>query len=218
MMQWGQHSRMWRAVAGLSSAIQLTLWQEPFRDFSWRRNPEVWDLRTPQGIGERGRQLGRSRHAKIKCSLRSESSYGVGIVNLILSINITCRYRHSKFLPSDDSCQHRTWERVQAARENESSGNAWENRTRWRGIWRQEPVSPRISGTLEAIDVTPSRIVFLLMLSMLVGMKDSSVKLLINDLAACQDKKILLLSTDMEFVKKSTHPDFQAKSFHRKSA
>ena len=27
------------------------------------------------------------------------------------------------------------------------------------------------------------------MLSMLVGMKDSSVKLLINDLAACQDKK-----------------------------
>ena len=118
-----------------------------------------------------------------------KSSYGVGIVNLIISINITCRYRNSKFLPSDDSCQHRTWERVQAARENESSGNAWENRTRWRGRWRQEPVSPRISGTLEAIDVTPSRIVFLLMLSMLVGMKDSSVKLLINDLAACQDKK-----------------------------
>ena len=38
----------------------------------------------------------------------SKSSYGVGIVNLILSINIACRYRHSKFLPSDDSCQHRT--------------------------------------------------------------------------------------------------------------
>merc|ERR1711978_86323 len=37
-----------------------------------------------------------------------KSSYGVGIVNLILSINITCKYRHSKFLPSDDSCQHRT--------------------------------------------------------------------------------------------------------------
>jgi len=89
-----------------------------------------------------------------------KSSYGVGIVNLILSINITCRYRNSKFLPSDDSCQHRTWERVQAARENESSGNAWENRTRWRGRWRQEPVSTRISGTLEAIDVMPSRIVF----------------------------------------------------------
>ena len=45
-------------------------------------------------------------------------------------------------------------------------------------------------GTSEAIDVTPSRIVFLLMLSMLVGMKDSNVKFLINDLAACQDKKI----------------------------
>ena len=67
-----------------------------------------------------------------------KSSYGVGIVNLILSINITCRYRHSKFLPSDDSCQHRTWERVQAARENESSGNARENLTRWLRRWRQE--------------------------------------------------------------------------------
>ena len=39
------------------------------------------------------------------------------------------------------------------------------------------------------IAVTPSHIVFLLMLSMLVGMKDSNVKFLINDLAACQDKK-----------------------------
>ena len=67
-----------------------------------------------------------------------KSSYGVGIVNLILSINITCRYRHSKFLPSDDSCQHRTWERVQAASENESSGNARENLTRWLRRWRQE--------------------------------------------------------------------------------
>ena len=30
----------------------------------------------------------------------SKSSYGVGIVNLILSINITCRYRNSKFFPA----------------------------------------------------------------------------------------------------------------------
>ena len=50
---------------------KLTLRQETFRDFSWRRNPEVRDLRTPQGIGGRGRQLGRRRHAKIKCSRRS---------------------------------------------------------------------------------------------------------------------------------------------------
>ena len=40
--------------------------------------------------------------------------------------------------PSDDSCQHRTWERVQAASENESSGNARENLTRWLRRWRQE--------------------------------------------------------------------------------
>ena len=44
-------------------------------------------------------------------------------------------------------------------------------------------------GTSEANDVTPSHIVFLLMLNMLVGMKDSNVTYLINDLAACQDKK-----------------------------
>ena len=29
-----------------------------------------------------------------------KSSYGVGIINLILSINITCRYRNSKFFPA----------------------------------------------------------------------------------------------------------------------
>ena len=29
-----------------------------------------------------------------------QSSYGVGIINLILSINITCRYRNSKFFPA----------------------------------------------------------------------------------------------------------------------
>ena len=51
-------------------------------------------------------------------------------------------------------------------------------------------------GTSEAIDVTPSRIVFLLMLNMLVGMKDSNVKFLINDLAACQDKKIIYKQLD----------------------
>ena len=136
---------------------KLTLWQETFRDFSWRRNPEVRDLRTPQGIGGRGRQLGRRRHAKIKCSRRS-AIYGVGIVNLILSINITCRYRNSKFFPSDDSCQHWTWERVRAVRENESSGNAWENQTSWRGKWRQAAVSMK-ARNFRNFNVTPSRTV-----------------------------------------------------------
>ena len=87
-----------------------------------------------------------------------KSSYGVGIVNLILSINITCRYRNSKFLPSDDSCQHWTWERVRAVRENESSGNAWENQTSWRGKWRQAAVSMR-ARNFRNVNVTPSRIV-----------------------------------------------------------
>ena len=49
-------------------------------------------------------------------------------------------------------------------------------------------------GTSEANDVTPSHIVFLLMHNMLVGMKDPNVTYLINDLAACQDKKKLASS------------------------
>ena len=48
----------------------------------------------------------------------------------------------------------------------------------------------RTYGTSETFNVTPSRIVNIIMLNMLVGMKDSNVKYVINDLAASQDKKI----------------------------
>ena len=47
----------------------------------------------------------------------------------------------------------------------------------------------RTYGTSETFNVTPSRIVNIIMLNMLVGMKDSNVKYIINDLAASQDKK-----------------------------
>ena len=47
----------------------------------------------------------------------------------------------------------------------------------------------RTYGTSETFNVTPSRIVNIIMLNMLVGMKDSNVKYVINDLAASQDKK-----------------------------
>ena len=47
----------------------------------------------------------------------------------------------------------------------------------------------RTYGTSETFNVTPSRIVNIIMLNMLVGMKDSIVKYVINDLAASQDKK-----------------------------
>ena len=50
----------------------------------------------------------------------------------------------------------------------------------------------RTYGTSETFNVTPSRIVNIIMLNMLVGMKDSNVKYVINDLAASQDKKKLL--------------------------
>ena len=49
----------------------------------------------------------------------------------------------------------------------------------------------RTYGTSETFNVTPSRIVNIIMLNMLVGMKDSNVKYVINDLAASQDKKSL---------------------------
>ena len=50
----------------------------------------------------------------------------------------------------------------------------------------------RTYGTSETFNVTPSRIVNIIMLNMLVGMKDSNVKYVINDLAASQDKKKIL--------------------------
>ena len=50
----------------------------------------------------------------------------------------------------------------------------------------------RTYGTSETFNVTPSRIVNIIMLNMLVGMKDSNVKYVINDLAASQDKKTIL--------------------------
>ena len=50
----------------------------------------------------------------------------------------------------------------------------------------------RTYGTSETFNVTPSRIVNIIMLNMLVGMKDSNVKYVINDLAASQDKKNVL--------------------------
>ena len=55
----------------------------------------------------------------------------------------------------------------------------------------------RTYGTSETFNVTPSRIVNIIMLNMLVGMKDSNVKYVINDLAASQDKKTLLTMTTM---------------------
>ena len=50
----------------------------------------------------------------------------------------------------------------------------------------------RTYGTSETFNVTPSRIVNIIMLNMLVGMKDSNVKYVINDLAASQDKKMFI--------------------------
>ena len=50
----------------------------------------------------------------------------------------------------------------------------------------------RTYGTSETFNVTPSRIVNIIMLNMLVGMKDSNVKYVINDLAASQDKKLYI--------------------------
>ena len=55
----------------------------------------------------------------------------------------------------------------------------------------------RTYGTSETFNVTPSRIVNIIMLNMLVGMKDSNVKYVINDLAVSQDKKKFVLSTTL---------------------
>ena len=57
----------------------------------------------------------------------------------------------------------------------------------------------RTYGTSETFNVTPSRIVNIIMLNMLVGMKDSNVKYVINDLAASQDKK----NSTSDFTRKS---------------
>ena len=71
----------------------------------------------------------------------------------------------------------------------------------------------RTYGTSETFNVTPSRIVNIIMLNMLVGMKDSNVKYVINDLAASQDKKkygsSLMIKTIAQYTK--DHSIFAAK-------
>ena len=65
----------------------------------------------------------------------------------------------------------------------------------------------RTYGTSETFNVTPSRIVNIIMLNMLVGMKDSNVKYVINDLAASQDKKILKMVIMVEMRDRTDRSD-----------
>ena len=65
----------------------------------------------------------------------------------------------------------------------------------------------RTYGTSETFNVTPSRIVNIIMLNMLVGMKDSNVKYVINDLAASQDKKIFLVRYHLHSLKEKLRRD-----------